>query len=98
MATRKNAGNVSDLTLEVLKQIRDEVRQTNSRLDQMNGRLDRHEHILELHGQALTKLIHEVAGLNGRFDNFLTGSHGRSHTELEDRVSRIEDWIAKRAS
>ena len=108
--------DVVDLTVEILKQIRDEVRSTNTGLDALSGevrstntkleelrvdtntRLDRHERILEMHSQALGKLIGEVAGLNGRFDNFLTGSHGKAHTELEERVGRIEEWIAKRAS
>jgi hypothetical protein len=30
----------SDLTIEILRGIRDEVRQTNARLDQTNARLD----------------------------------------------------------
>ena len=38
--------NVADLTVEILKQIRDEVRNTNVRLDATNERLDRHEEVL----------------------------------------------------
>ena len=41
MSTRDDqTGNVASLTLEILRQIRDEARATNERLDQTNERLD----------------------------------------------------------
>jgi chromosome segregation ATPase len=43
VASRRNGGGTRgprDLTIEILKQIRDEARRTNERLDQTNERLD----------------------------------------------------------
>ena len=36
----------SDITVDILKDIRDEIRGTNSRLDTMNSQLDTMEHAL----------------------------------------------------
>jgi uncharacterized coiled-coil protein SlyX len=56
--------NPTDITIDILKSIRDEARKTNERLeslehttnerfDRLEERLDRHEKILEHHGQIL---------------------------------------------
>ena len=56
--------NPTDITIDILKSIRDEARKTNERLeslehttnerfDRQEERLDRHEKILEHHGQIL---------------------------------------------
>lgn len=107
--------DVQDLTIEILKQIRDgvaqtnarldqtreelsaKIDQTNARLDQTNARLDQHERVLvrlvdevKVHGQAIGKLIHEVEGLNERFDNFLSGAHRDDHEDLRARVAKLE--------
>jgi hypothetical protein len=90
----KSGVGVQDLTIEILKSIRDEIRTTNTgienlrvdltaRIDQTNARLDQHERVL-------VKLIGEVHSLNDRFDNFLTGAHGKEHDELRSRIERIE--------
>ena len=49
----------NDPTLEVLKSIRDEVRQTNARLDQTNGRLDQTNERLEVLREELSRRIVE---------------------------------------
>jgi predicted nuclease with TOPRIM domain len=118
---------VADLTLEVLRQIRDEVHSTNERLEELRGdtnerldamterldatnerldatneRLDRHEEVLiqlvqgqTRHERALGKLVDEVQALGARFDNFLTGSHQRSHQEISDRVAALSDRVGR---
>jgi chromosome segregation ATPase len=84
-----------NLMLEVLKQIRDEVRKTNQRLDQTNERLDQTN--VELRG---TK--EEVHGLGGRVDSL-----ERRQLETETRlateivavaraVREVKDLLAQR--
>ena len=69
----------TDLTIEVLKSIRDEVRTTNSRLDVTNSRLD----TTNLRIEALR------ADTNARFDETNHGLHllERRQTETEVRLS-----------
>jgi ABC-type transporter Mla subunit MlaD len=110
MADKKKRG-VRDLTVEILKGIRDEIRHTNrgldnlradvdklrtdltERLDQTNARLDQTNARLDQHEKVLVKLIGEVKTLNDRFDNFLTGAHGKEHDELRARIERIEQRL-----
>jgi hypothetical protein len=42
------------------------------------------------HQEAIVKLVHEVHGLNDRFDNFLHGAHHEDHADLRARVGRLE--------
>lgn len=120
MASRKGkpGGGVRELTIEILKSIRDEIRttnagleslrdeleslgvdligridQTNARLDQTNARLDQTNARLDQHEKVLVKLIGEVHSLNDRFDNFLTGAHGKEHDELRSRIERLEERL-----
>ncbi len=55
----------SDVTIEILKSIRDEVRQTNARLDQTNARLDQTNARLDLTNErvetGLTALREELS-------------------------------------
>ncbi|MBX3190304.1 MAG: hypothetical protein KF819_25115 [Labilithrix sp.] len=108
MASKKRRpnGGVEDLTIRILKSIRDEIRSTNEgletlrtdltgRLDQTNARLDQTNARLDQHEKVLVKLIGEVQSLNGRFDNFLTGAHKQEHDELRARIGRIEDRLGK---
>ena len=94
----------TDITIEILRSIRDEitgvrdeVRGTNGRLDGVNvelrgvkSELQDVKAVLGVHGQAIVKLIHEVHGLNERFDNFLLGAHHEDHADLRARVGRLE--------
>lgn len=96
MASGNNGGDVHDLTIEILKSIRDEMRtgfasvrdeiketnaQLGARIDETNARLD-------VHSQALVRLIGEVGSLNTRFDHFLTGTHRTEHEELPSPRAR----------
>lgn len=81
--------NVSDLTVGILKDIRDNIRElsaeqrgTNQRLDGVTERLD-----------ALTESTRlGFSGVNQRMDSVLkiVGTH---HIELESRVKRLEDHL-----
>ena len=79
--------DMPDLTLEVLKDIRAELRDlradTNERLDTLAERLDKRLDTLT----EATRI--GFAGVNQRIDSVLkiVGSH---HTELEARVTRLE--------
>jgi hypothetical protein len=92
---------MSDLTTEVLIQIRDEIKATRTDL---GARLDTHEKVLvrlvdlgERHEQALARVVNRLESLDNRFDNFLTGAHHTAHEEerkklddLDARVTRLE--------
>ena len=77
--TEKEQGHVLNLTVEILKQIRDGVSQTNKRLDDTNRRLE----------EGFYQLNARIDKLNGRFDHFLdlAGGHYRDH---EKRIRAIE--------
>ncbi|MBI2896691.1 MAG: hypothetical protein HYY06_24245 [Deltaproteobacteria bacterium] len=88
MATKKRGnGKVADLTVEILREIRDQLQLTNKRLEKVEKRLE-----------SLEKLqVATVAGLNdlrSRFDNLLefAGDRYRDHEQrlraLEQRASR----------
>ena len=82
----------SDLTLEVLKAIRDEVRQTNSRLDQANERLEglREElsrRIVESEVRTSTAIA-DLAGTVREMTALL-----RNLVDLRPRVERCEHEI-----
>ena len=90
MPGKQNA-KVGDLTVRVLREIRDEVRQlreeTNTRLDQTNARLD-----------GLVQHVDDgFAFLGGRIDNLLPGEHRQEHEELRGRVERIEQHLGLRS-
>jgi predicted nuclease with TOPRIM domain len=91
--------NVSDLTIEVLKDIRSklgaledirgELQALNGRVDTLNGRVD----TLNGHVDALTDRVENgFDSVNARLDSVLkiVGGH---HHQLEDRVRRIEDHL-----
>jgi hypothetical protein len=76
--TDKRDTNVADLTMRVLREIRDEAKKTNARLDQTNVRLD-----------VLKDEMHQgFDRRGGRIDNLLLDEH--RHDELRGRVERIE--------
>jgi uncharacterized protein YlxW (UPF0749 family) len=96
-------GNVSDLTVTILtnirdeivglrgeiREVRDEVRATNERLDTLTDRFDG----LTDRVDGLTDRVETgFAAVNDRLDNVIkiVGAH---HGELESRVRRIEDHL-----
>ena len=97
----KRDETVADLTVKILREIRDEAKQTNVRLDQTNARLDGLQH--EMHesiGQTnarLDGLQREMrAGfehVGRRIDNLLLGPHRDDHEQIHERLDRIEHHI-----
>jgi predicted nucleic acid-binding Zn-ribbon protein len=94
-----------DLTVEILKSIRDEAKATNSRLDQTNSRLDRirndlSDQIVELRQELSRRIVQsevrtataitELAGSVREMTGVL-----RSSAELRPRVERCEQEIAE---
>jgi chromosome segregation ATPase len=73
-----------DLAIEILKGIRDEIRQTNARLDQTNTRLDQTNTRLD----ALTT---RIDGLEEGLGRRITESELRTATALTELASDIRD-------
>jgi chromosome segregation ATPase len=61
-------GNVANLTLEILRQIRDEARATNERLDQTNERLDQTNERLDQTNERLDRTNQHLASFEARVD------------------------------
>lgn len=72
--------DVADLTVQILREIRDEAKQTNARLDRGFAALRREMH-------------QGFEDLGGRIDNLLLGEHRREHEEIRERVERIEQHL-----
>lgn len=99
---------IANLTVEILRDIRDGVQQTNTRLDQTNTRLDQTNARLDRMGEELNArldqtndrldaLIQNVEEgfnlLDRRIDNLLLGEHPKEHNELRQRVTCIETHL-----
>lgn len=89
-------GGVANLTVEILGQIRDEVRGTNKRLDGLTTRVDRLETRLgNLENQMaetnsrLRMVEAAILQANSRLDRLIELS-GKSWRDLERRVRKIE--------
>lgn len=81
---------VTDLTVHVLCEIRDEVKKTNARLEEL--RADMHQGFDSLRNE-----MHQGFDLLGRrIDNVLLGEHRHQHEELRARVERIEQHLGLR--
>ena len=87
----KQNDKVGDLTIRVLREIRDEVKQLRS---ETTIRLDGLQ--TEVHG--LREEMHEGFDFLGRrIDNLLLGEHRQEHEELRGRVERIEQHLGLRS-
>lgn len=82
MAAKKQSGSVANLTIEILKDIRNEIRNTNSRLDQTNSRLDQTNERLE-------RLTVDVNTRLEGIDRRLEGIDGRLEG-IDGRLDRVE--------
>ena len=87
--------NTTNTRLESLERTTNErfeslERRLDARFEGVEVRLDAIHGRLETHGAGITKLVEEVTKMNGRFDNFLVGAHGKEHDELRARVDRLE--------
>jgi hypothetical protein len=99
--SENGSGKVHDLTIEILRDIRDEMRrmsgkidetnlrldETNLRLDQTNRRLDDTNHRLE---DGFAGVNARIDGLSARVDHILIGPFGETVRDLTTRVQRIE--------
>jgi methyl-accepting chemotaxis protein len=88
--------NVSDLTIRVLEDIRDDmrgmradVRHLTERVDHLTERVD---HLTERVETGFAEVNTRIDQTNKRLDNVvkIVGTH---HQDLESRVSRIEDHL-----
>jgi hypothetical protein len=91
---------MSDLTTDILIEIRNELRGTNARLDRTNERLDRVVAEQIRHSTAIVglearvgDLAESIDGLNGRIDNVLVGGMGATVREHELRIQRVEEHL-----
>lgn len=103
MSDVSSPSNVSDLTLKVLENIRDDLRSLNGRVDglrddlggvraDLNNLSTRVEAGFAALEHRMERVEIEAIGANRRLDSVLkiAGTH---HSELEDRVSRIEQHL-----
>jgi hypothetical protein len=91
----------SDITVEILKEIRDEIRGTNARvdatngrLDTTNGRLDTMEHVLSQRLGAVETALLDLAEQQ-RFVVRYTKAISERDTGIEPRLSALEGRVDK---
>jgi hypothetical protein len=90
----------ANLTVEILKQIRDGVRATNARLDGTNARLDETNERLDTTGEELGRRIVESELRTATAITDLAGTvreltaHLRLQSDLRPRVEKCERDIA----
>lgn len=90
--------NVTDLTTEILVQIRDSVRETNARLDATNVRLDATNARLDDLRTEMRQGFADVRGAIADLDHVVL-RHEESQRQLVERVERVEarlDVLEKR--
>lgn len=78
---------MADLSVEILREIRDEVRATNGRLDQTNGRLDQTNERLDQANERLDQANERL----GRLERRQVETEVRLATELTSVVGAIRD-------
>jgi hypothetical protein len=91
----------SDITVEILKEIRDEIRGTNARVDATNGRLDTTigrldtmEHVLSQRLGAVETALLDLAEQQ-RFVVRYTKAISERDTRIEPRLSALESRVDK---
>jgi predicted nucleic acid-binding Zn-ribbon protein len=77
----------SDLTIEILKDIRGEVRQTNARLDQTNARLDQTNARLELTNERVESGFADVS-------RRIVESEIRTSTAIADLAGTVREMTS----
>lgn len=86
----------SDLTVAILREIRDEVRGTNSRLDQTNSRIDQTNSRFDQTNARLEVVEHTVLDAAGqlviltRYVKNVVDRHEDAIEDLRDRVDVLE--------
>jgi septal ring factor EnvC (AmiA/AmiB activator) len=83
-----------DLTIELLKQIRDGVYETNTRLDQTNARLDQTNARLD---RTRTEFLERLDQTNGRLDqtNARLDQTNARLDQTNARLERLEGQVAE---
>jgi predicted nuclease with TOPRIM domain len=89
-AAQEQTNQRLDVVTERLDVVTDRLDTLTGRVDTLTERVDATNAQLAVHERAIVKLIHEVHGLNDRFDNFLHGAHHEDHADLRARVARLE--------
>jgi len=84
----------SDITVEILKDIRDEIRGTNARVDTTNGRLDTMEHALSQRLGAVEMTLLDLAEQQ-RFVVRYTKAISERDTRIEPRLTALESRVDK---
>ena len=84
----------SDITVEILKEIRDEIRGTNARVDATNGRLDTMEHVLSNRLGAVETTLLDLAEQQ-RFVVRYTKAISERDNRIEPRLSSLESRVDK---
>jgi NTP pyrophosphatase (non-canonical NTP hydrolase) len=84
--------STTDVTVEILKEIRDAVRETNVRVDQTNQRLDQTNQRLDLVEKTLADMAAQFLFISRYIGNTVDHQTGRIDA-LETRVGKIEERI-----
>ncbi len=88
----KDKDDIPTLTLEVLKDIRGDMREMKGDIHEMKADMRQMNHRMENVEGELKTLTKEVKTLNGRFDHFLEFG-GEAHRELDRRVAKLESHV-----
>jgi hypothetical protein len=86
--TQKKKDNVADLTLEILRDIRDEAKKTNSRIDETNSRLDETNMRLGDTNSRIDETNMRLGDTNTRLDG-LCGEMRRGFATLGQRLDNV---------
>jgi hypothetical protein len=89
MGSDGSNGSLSDITIEILKDIREEMRGMRVDLRTLTGRVD---HLTERVDVLETSTTAGFASMNARFDNFLHFA-GARQIDQEHRLERLEDRV-----
>lgn len=85
----------TDITVKILTEIRDSVRETNVRLDNQSRQLDEHSHRLDAVGDRIVEVEIRTATSIAALDGTLMEVKNllRDRLDLRDRVDRCEHDI-----
>lgn len=84
----------NDLTIEILKGIRDEAHQTNSRIDDTNSRLDQTNSRLDQTNSRLDHLSDRVDLMRDELSRRIVESEIRTSTAITDLAGTVREMTA----
>jgi methyl-accepting chemotaxis protein len=79
----------SDLTVTILREIRDEVRSTNGRLDHLTGRVDQMSGRTDLMSGRIVQVTDRVDQMSGRMDQ-MTGRMDQMVDRMDHMTGRLD--------